>query len=122
MVDNFMAGLQQGANDDANSIGRALVENLAELVRVFDAFLAAQGTTGLFTMTATASLVVLDPAVLAGSTITLQAVNAAAAVLQGSNESLYISAKTAGTSFTVATGAGTNAAGGEIFSYRLTNP
>ena len=118
---NFMQQLGQGANDDANSIARAIVENLAELVAVFSTFLGVKGTAGSFTLAAAATLVVPQAMVTADSFIFLQPTNAAAATLQGSNESLYISAKSAGVSFTVATAAGTAATGGETFNYLLIN-
>jgi hypothetical protein len=119
--DSFMRGLQTGANDDGNSIARAIVENLAELVSVFETFLGVKGTAGSFTLAAASTLVVPQALVTASSFIFLQPTNAAAATLQGSNESLYISAKSAGVSFTVATAAGTAATGGEEFSYLLVN-
>jgi len=118
---NFMNALQQGANDDANSIMRAAVENLAALNRLFAAFLGVKGIAGSFTLAAAASLVVPQALVTASSFIFLQPTNAAAATLQGSNECLYISAKSAGVSFTVATAAGTAATGGETFDYLLIN-
>lgn len=116
---NFMQQLGQGANDDANSLARAVVENLAELVGIFSTFLGIKGTAGSFTLAAAATLVVPQAMVTATSFIFLQPTNAAAATLQGSNEHLYISAKSAGVSFTVATAAGTAATGGETFSYLL---
>jgi hypothetical protein len=118
---SFMQSLQNGANDDANSIGRAIVENLSQLTLLFGTFLGVSGIAGNFTLAAAATLVVPQALVTADSLIFLQATNAAAATLQGSNESLYISAKSAGVSFTVATAAGTAAAGGETFSYLLIN-
>lgn len=118
---NFMQQLGQGANDDANSIMRAAVENLAELVGVFATYLGVRGTAGSFTLTAAATLVVPQVMVTATSFIFLQPTNAAAATLQGSSESLYISAKSAGVSFTVATADGGNAAGTETFDYLIVN-
>lgn len=109
-----------GTSDDMVSVGRAIVEALAALRSTLAGLTPI--FTGQFTMTATATLVVLQPAVVAGSIIVLQAANASAGTLQGSNEHLYISAKSVGVSFTVATAAGTNAAGGEIFSYAIFNP
>lgn len=121
MTGNFMSGLQQGANDDANSIGRAIVENLAQLSALFSAYLGVSGIAGSFTLAAASTLVVPQPLVTASSFLFLQPTNAAAATLQGSNEHLYISARSAGVSFTVATGAGTAATGGETFNYLLIN-
>lgn len=78
--------------------------------------------TGSFTLTATASLVVPNVNVVAGSIIIPFATSASAATLMGSAKSLYNSAKSAGVSFTVATGNATSAAGGETFSYLIINP
>jgi hypothetical protein len=78
--------------------------------------------TGTFTMAAAATKVVTETGVTASSFIMLSPTNAAAGTLMGSNESLYISAKTAGASFTVATAAGTAAAGTETFAYLIFNP
>lgn len=78
--------------------------------------------TGAFTMGAASFQVVTEANVAANSVIQLVPTNAAAAVLQGSNECLYVSSISPGVSFTVATGAGTNAAGTETFSYLITTP
>jgi len=112
---------QSGNNDDAITVARAIAQNLSALIGAFNTFFGVSGTCGTFTMTAAASLVVPAPLVTASSFILLQATNASAGTLMGSNESLYISAKSAGVSFTVATAAGTNATGGETFSYFLIN-
>jgi hypothetical protein len=78
--------------------------------------------SGTFTMAAAATKVVTEPGVTASSVIVLSPTNAAAGTLMGSNESLYISTKVAGASFTVATAAGTAAAGTETFNYLIFNP
>jgi hypothetical protein len=109
------------ANDDMVIVGKGVVQNLAGLITAFNRFLGVSGTCGSFTLTAASSLVVSAPLVTANSFIFLQATNAAAGTLTGSNESLYISAKSAGVSFTVATAAGTAATGGETFDYLLIN-
>lgn len=77
-------------------------------------------SVGTFTMAAAASKVVTDANVTTSSVITLTPTNAAAGTLQGSNECLYVTP--AAGSFTVATAAGTNAAGTETFSYLVFNP
>lgn len=76
-------------------------------------------SVGTFTMAAAASKVVTDANVTTASFISLMPTNAAAGTLQGSNECLYIT--TAAGSFTVATAAGTAAAGTETFSYAVFN-
>lgn len=78
--------------------------------------------TGSFTLTAAATLVVPQPAILANSVVQLIPTNAAAGTLQGSVKSLYISAIAPGVSFTVATASATNATGGETFSYYIVLP
>jgi hypothetical protein len=47
--------------------------------------------------------------------------NSAAATLQGSAKSLYVSAKNAGASFVVTTASGASAAGGETLDYIIAN-
>lgn len=97
---------------------QGIVRQLTALVQV----ISGRVTSGTFTMTATATLVITNPAVRAQSSIYLQANNAAAATLMGSNKSLYISTKVAGASFTVATASGVAAAGTELFSYTIYTP
>lgn len=102
-----------------------VVTQLQGIVRQLTALVQAitgRVVSGTFSMTASASLVVTDPAVKSQSSIYLQATNASAATLMGSTKSLYISAKTAGASFTVATASGVAAAGTETFSYTIYTP
>lgn len=79
-------------------------------------------TTGTFTLAAAATTTVTQPAVQSNNIIVLLPTNAAAATLMGSNKSLYVSAKTAGTSFTVATASGVASAGTEQFQYYVVTP
>lgn len=79
-------------------------------------------STGTFTMTATATRTVTDVNVKADSIIQLMPTNATAGTLMGGTRSLYVSARSAGVSFTVATASGVAAAGTENFSYLVTNP
>ena len=76
---------------------------------------------GSFTLGAASSTVVAQIAVASGSTVTWAPLNASAATLTGSSKALYLSTKTAGVGFTVATADGTNAAGTEVFSYIVSN-
>ena len=78
--------------------------------------------TGTFTAANAATTVVTDANVLSTSTIVLMPTNAAAGTLQAGTTHLYISARTAGTSFTVATASGASAAGTETFQYAIFNP
>ena len=78
--------------------------------------------TGTFTMDAAASKVISDTVVDSiHSRIFLMPHNAAAATLMAGASSLYISARTHNTSFTVATADGNNAAGTETFYYTIYN-
>jgi hypothetical protein len=119
-----MRGEGGGSNDDMVSVWRAVVEAISELRTSINTIFGVSATTGLFTMTATATLNVLNPNPVAGSIIQLQAVNASAAVLQGGANALYVDrANTvAGTSFRVATAGGGAAAGTEQYSYIIFNP
>lgn len=101
------------------------INNLATVFADSIALLSAAITAihfGSFTCGAAATTVVADVNVLANSVILLMPTNAAAGTLQGSVESLYISARTVGVGFTVATAAGTAAGGTETFEYIIVNP
>ena len=81
--------------------------------------MAPNEIVGSFTLGAAATTVVANVDVTATCTILLTPTNAAAATLQGSAKCLYISARTAGASFTVATASAAAAAGTETFNYRI---
>ena len=105
--------------------GTDIVIKLQDIVRQLTAInktLAGRVISGTFTMPAAATLTILQPAVQSLSTIQLTATNASAGTLQGSAKALYISAKVAGASFTVATASGGNAVGTETFSYTINTP
>lgn len=74
---------------------------------------------GSFTLSAASSTVVNNPLVWTYTTVFIFPTNAAAATLMQGTKSLYISAKTAKTSFTVTTADGTAAVGTETFGYVL---
>ena len=74
-----------------------------------------------FTCAAAAGTTVLDTSVQADSVIILMPTNAAAATLMSSTEALYVSARTADTSFVVTTADGGAAAGTETFAYMILN-
>lgn len=78
--------------------------------------------SGTFTLAAAATTTVLDTNVTSTSIIMLTPTNAAAGTLQGSAKCLYLSARTSGASFTVATASAVAAAGTETFQYSLWNP
>lgn len=78
-------------------------------------------STGTVTLGAAATTVVSNIQVQAASIILLMPTNAAAGTLVGSAKSPYISARTVGTSFTIATASGASAAGTETFAYIIVN-
>lgn len=122
----FLESLGRGSSTPPQTAGvtdvvtelKGIVSQLSALVQA----IKGRVTSGTFTMTATATLVVPEPAVRSNSDIQISATNASAGALMGSNKSLYISAKTAGVSFTVTTASGVAAAGGETFSYLVNSP
>lgn len=112
-----------GAQADA-MLGQALGHNrnLAELVSVLKtAFSPMNVHTGTFTLAAAATTTVNDTTVKVDSIILLMPITAAAGTVMGSAKSLYVSARTAATSFVVATADGTNPAGTCTFAYLLVN-
>ena len=74
---------------------------------------------GTFTLTAAVTTTVTDKRVTANSVILLTPTNAAAATLMGSAKALYLSARTAQTSFAVSTANAVAAAGTETFQYAI---
>lgn len=102
-----------------------VVTQLQGVVRQLAAWVAAfKGRTvyGSFTLAAAATTTVNEPATQSNSFINITATNASAATLMGSAKALYISAKVAGASFTVATASAAAAAGTETFSYSVVTP
>lgn len=77
---------------------------------------------GTFTLAAAATTTVSQPEITASSIVVWIPTNAASATLLGSGGNLYLSALTAGASFTVATASGAAAAGTETLSYFVINP
>jgi hypothetical protein len=101
---------------EAGATNRSLAqinETLRSLVRL---------TSGTFTCAAATSTTVTNTAVASSSVILLSPTNAAAGTLMAGANSLYISTKTAGTSFVVATAGGGSAGGSETFSYIMYTP
>ncbi len=76
---------------------------------------------GVFTCAANTTTTTANIAVTASSIILLTPTNAAAATLMGGATSLYLSARTAGTSFAFTTANGAAAAGTETFAYVIVN-
>lgn len=100
-----------------NAHAAGLNQNLATLVGTLSTQFPLRARAGVFTLGAAASTVVPDTNTTAGCTVVLTPLNAAAGTLQGSAKALYLSVRTAGASFTVATASGGSAAGTEQFQY-----
>lgn len=109
------------SQDDMLSQAGGINENLAKIAATLQNRFALSAFTGSFVLTATPALNVADTNVKAASVVLLQAMNAAAGTLMGSTRALYISARSAGASFQVATASGAAAAGGEAFAYVIVN-
>jgi len=78
------------------------------------------GPVGSATLSAAATTVVNNTCVSAASLIFLQPANPAACTL-AADKGIYVSVRTAGTSFTLRTGDGSAATGAEVFWYWLVN-
>lgn len=96
-------------------------QNFVNLIAALDALFLTR-SVATFTLGAAATTVVANTNVTSTSIPLLIPLNAAAATLMGSAKALYVSARTAGTSFTVATANATAAAGTESFAYVLVVP
>lgn len=118
---DWMAQPSGGGLSDIATNGQNLNANISKLITTLQAILPFSGSVGTFTAAAAASTTVNDVNVKANSFIALMETNAAAGTLQATSERLYVSARTAGTSFTVSTSDGGDAAGTETFSYVIIN-
>lgn len=110
---DLITAIQTGASNTS--------QNFVNLIAALQALFLAR-SVGTFTFTAAATAVVSNTQVQANSLIYLMPTNASAGTLVGSAKSPYISARTVGVSFTVATANAAAAAGGEAFSYLIANP
>jgi hypothetical protein len=99
------------------SISNQLLGLIVEALRGITRF-----KIGTFNAANATSTVVNDTSVSASSFIGLMETNAAAGTLQAGTNRLYVSARSAGTSFTVATAGGGSAAGTETFVYIIISP
>lgn len=113
----------QGGNINLEDVVTQLAMGVRATMQVNETLKAITRLSGgSFTMDAAATKAVSDTKVTANSRIILQATNSHAADLQAGAKALYISVKTAGTSFTVATQDGNAAVGDETFDYIIYNP
>lgn len=116
MSDQYQPTVVNTDNKLRNQVLSQIVTALNALVALFPR------TVGTFTLAAAATTTVTQPATQANSIISFTPTNAAAATLEGSAKALYVSTRTAGASFTVATASGGNAVGTETFQYSLFTP
>jgi hypothetical protein len=128
MGDSFTDSLGGGGLPNSQAGGGTNTSTTADQLRnqVLSGMLVAlqngfPRVAGTFTLAAAATTVVPQTATESTSLITLTPTNAAAATLMGSAKSLYVSARTQGASFTVATANATSAAGTETFAYSMLN-
>lgn len=115
---------QDTYNQQRNAVLASMLKAMQALSTAIDAQTTAientfPRTTGTLTLAAAATTVVSELAVTASSRVFLFPNNSSAGTLVGSSKSPYISARSAGVSFTVATADATAAAGGEVFQYVL---
>ena len=109
------------SQDDGVNQLRGLNVNLAQLVTRFTDAFPLSASQGTFTCAAAATTTVSDVHVKAASAIFICPTNAAAGTLMAGANSLYLSARTAGTSFAFSTAGGGAAAGTETFTYIVVN-
>lgn len=95
-----------------------LNRNISLLIQAFQGRIIS----GSFTFAAAATTTVPQPAVQSNSVISLTPTNAAAGTLVGSAKAPYISAKSPGVGFTVATASAGSAVGTETFDYTVMTP
>ena len=109
------------SQDDGINQLRGINKNLSALVTTLGAAFPGSAVQGTFTCSAAATTVVSDTNVTATSVVLIVPSNAAAATLMAGSSSMYLSARTAGTSFAVATADSGSAAGTETFIYLIVN-
>lgn len=107
--------------DDGVNQLRGVNANLALLVQRFSDAFPLSAVQGTFTCANAATTTVADTHTKATSVILIMPTNAAAADLMAGASSLYLSARTAGTSFAFSTADAGSAVGTELFSYILVN-
>lgn len=107
--------------DDGINQLRGINLNLDRLITRFETAFPMGAVQGTFTCAAAATTTVADTNVKATSIILITPTNAAAGTLQGAATHLYVSARTADTSFAVTTASGGAAAGTETFMYLIVN-
>lgn len=107
---------------NSNRNSSALIEAVTALGPYLQTVLGASLTFGSFTCAANTNTTVSDVNTAANSFIVWVPTNATGGTLEGSTRKLYLSLRTAGTSFRVTTASGVAAAGTETFIYLIVNP
>lgn len=103
------------------SNGVLLNQQLGQLISTLSTLLPFSGAFGTFTCSAAATTTVTNASVAANSVILITPTNAAAATLMSGATALYLSARTAGTSFAFTTANAAAAAGTETFQFLIAN-
>lgn len=117
---DFPSGTGSGSISDLVTQFKLANQNMSQLIQTIGNLFPR--TFGTFTLSASASTTISNTSVVANSIPVWIPTNAAAGTLEGSSKKLYLSARSAGTSFTVTTASGVAAAGTEQFAYFLMNP
>lgn len=97
-------------------------QQMGQLIQTLSTILPFGGAFGTFTLSAAATTTVTNSSVAANSVIIWVPTNAAAAAFNTAATALYLSARTAGTSFALTTANGGSAAGSEQLAYVIINP
>lgn len=105
---------------DLVTVGKLSNQNMSQLIQAILGIFPR--ITGTVTLAAAATTTVPNTATAANTLIQLIPTNAAAATLVGGTKSPYVSARSPGVSFTIATASGVAAAGTETFSYFFITP
>lgn len=111
--------LNKMSGAEGASLMNSAVQQLGQLNRTLRT--RSPNAIGSFSLTAAATFTIPDTTVQAGSFIAWTPTNTAAGTLEGSAKKLVLSTRSAGTSFTLVTASGGNAAGTETFSYAIFN-
>jgi hypothetical protein len=113
------SGIETALNLGNQNLSAQMQALITALASIFPQVSSITG--GTFTCANAATTTVLQPLVAANSFILLMPTNAAAGTLMAGATSLYLSARTANTSFAVSTANAGAAAGTETFLYVLVN-
>jgi parallel beta-helix repeat protein len=124
--DNSSSGISCGPTDMDDTIisnnictGNTGVGIICDNASYAGLVITTSPNRGTFTAANAATTVVTNTLITAQSVITIMPTNAAAATLMAGAASLYVSAKTEATSFTVATADASSAAGTETFDFYI---